>query len=58
MIEPETAFADLDDNMDLAEDFLKYCINYCAENYKNDIEFLNERLQNEEKNLKKKSDQK
>ena len=53
MIEPETAFADLDDNMDLAEDFLKYCINYCAENYKNDIEFLNERLQNEEKNLKK-----
>lgn len=53
MIEPETAFADLDDNMDLAEDFLKYCINYCVENYKNDIEFLNERLQNEEKNLKK-----
>ena len=53
MIEPETAFADLDDNMDLAEDFLKYCINYCAKNYKDDIEFLNQRLQNEEKNLKK-----
>lgn len=53
MIEPETAFADLDDNMDLAEDFLKYCINYCAKNYKDDIEFLNQRLENEEKNLKK-----
>ena len=53
MIEPETAFADLDDNMDLAEDFLKYCINYCAKNYKDDIEFLNRRLENEEKNLKK-----
>ena len=53
MIEPETAFADLDDNMDLAEDFLKYCINYCAKNYKDDIKFLNQRLQNEEKNLKK-----
>ena len=53
MIEPETAFADLDDNMDLAEDFLKYCINYCAKNYKNDINFLNQRLQNEEQNLKK-----
>jgi asparaginyl-tRNA synthetase len=53
MIEPETAFADLDDNMDLAEDFLKYCINYCVENYNDDIEFLNQRLLNEEKNLKK-----
>ncbi len=53
MIEPETAFADLDDNMDLAEDFLKYCISYCAEKYKDDIEFLNQRLLNEEKNLKK-----
>jgi asparaginyl-tRNA synthetase len=53
MIEPETAFADLDDNMDLAEDFLKYCISYCVENYKDDIEFLNQRLLNEEKNLKK-----
>ena len=53
MIEPEMAFFDLNDNMDLAEDFLKYCINYCAKNYKDDIEFLNQRLQNEEKNLKK-----
>jgi asparaginyl-tRNA synthetase len=53
MIEPETAFADLDDNMDLAEDFLKYSISYCVENYKDDIEFLNQRLLNEEKNLKK-----
>jgi len=53
MIEPETAFADLDDNMDLAEDFLKYSISYCVKNYKDEIEFLNQRLLNEEKNLKK-----
>lgn len=53
MIEPETAFADLDDNMNLAEDFLKYCINYCSSNYKDDIEFLSKRLDDEEKHLKK-----
>jgi len=53
MIEPETAFADLDDNMDLAEDFLKYCINYCIINYKDDIDFLSKRLEEDEKNLKK-----
>jgi len=53
MIEPETAFADLNDNMDLAEDFLKYCIRYCLENYKGDLDFLNSRLEKEEKNLKK-----
>jgi len=53
MIEPETAFADLDDNMNLAEDFLKYCINYCSNNYKDDINFLSKRLEEEEKNLKK-----
>ncbi|MBT7895468.1 MAG: asparagine--tRNA ligase [Flavobacteriales bacterium] len=53
MIEPETAFADLNDNMDLAEDFLKYCITYCMEKYKDDLNFLNHRLEEEEKNLKK-----
>lgn len=53
MIEPETAFADLNDNIDLAEDFLKYCIKYCLEHNKDDLNFLNERLENEEKNLKK-----
>lgn len=53
MIEPETAFADLNDNMDLAEDFLKYCIKYCIENYEDDLDFLNHRLEEEEKNLKK-----
>ena len=53
MIEPETAFADLNDNMDLAEEFLKYCIKYCLENYKDDLDFLNQRLDAEEKGLKK-----
>ena len=53
MIEPETAFADLDDNMNMAEDFLKYCIKYCMQNYEDDLAFLNQRLENEEKNLKK-----
>jgi len=41
MIEPEMAFYDLDDNMDLAEDFLKYLINYALENCREDLEFLN-----------------
>jgi asparaginyl-tRNA synthetase len=41
MIEPEMAFYDLNDNMDLAEDFLKYLINYALENCLEDLEFLN-----------------
>lgn len=41
MIEPEMAFYDLDDNMDLAEDFLKNLISYALENCKDDLEFLN-----------------
>jgi asparaginyl-tRNA synthetase len=41
MIEPEMAFYDLTDNMDLAEDFLKYLIRYALENCKDDLEFLN-----------------
>ncbi len=40
MIEPEVAFYDINDNMDLAEDFLKYVIGYALEHCKDDIEFL------------------
>ncbi len=40
MIEPEVAFNDITDNMDLAEDFLKYCINYALDNCKDDLNFL------------------
>ncbi|MGI6572986.1 MAG: asparagine--tRNA ligase [Fermentimonas sp.] len=40
MIEPEVAFNDNNDNMDLAEDFLKYLIRYALEHCKDDIEFL------------------
>lgn len=54
MIEPEIAFADLNDNMELAEDMMKYIIKYVMENAKKEMEFfnkfidkgLNERLQN------------
>ena len=53
MIEPEVAFADLKENIDLAEKMLKYCINYCLENNKLDLEFLEMRLKNEESQLKK-----
>jgi asparaginyl-tRNA synthetase len=49
MIEPEVAFNDLDANMDLAEDFIKYVVNYAIENCKDDLEFLEERLLQEEK---------
>ncbi|MBN2863173.1 MAG: asparagine--tRNA ligase, partial [Bacteroidales bacterium] len=41
MIEPEMAFYDLTDNMDLAEDFLKYLIGYALENCREDLDFLN-----------------
>ncbi len=40
MIEPEMAFYDITDNMDLAEDFIKYCINYALTNCMDDLEFL------------------
>jgi len=49
MIEPEVAFADLEDNMQLAEDLMKYVINYALTNCKEEIEFLNNRLLEEEK---------
>ena len=42
MIEPEMAFYDITDNMDLAEEFVKYCIKYMLDNCRSDIEFLNE----------------
>ena len=41
MIEPEMAFYELEDNMELAEDFLKYLISYALENCREDIEFMN-----------------
>jgi len=40
MIEPEMSFYDITDNMDLAEEFLKYCIRYALDNCADDIEFL------------------
>ena len=49
MIEPEVAFADIQDNMDLAEDMLKYLVSYALENCAEDLEFLEQRLINEEK---------
>ncbi len=52
MIEPEMAFYDLNDNMDLAEEFTKYLLNYALENCREDLEFLSQRLQEEEKNKK------
>ena len=49
MIEPEVAFMDLAGNMDLAEDFLKFVISYILTNNKEDLDFLDKRLQDEEK---------
>jgi asparaginyl-tRNA synthetase len=49
MIEPEMAFYDLEDNMNLAEEFIKYIIKYALENNKDDLEFLSQRLADEEK---------
>lgn len=48
MIEPEVAFNDIHDNADLAEDLLKYIIKYTLDNNREDLEFLAERLKNEE----------
>ena len=49
MVEPEVAFNDLEDNMTLAEEFIKYVIKYAMENNKEDMEFLSLRLDEEEK---------
>ena len=44
MVEPEVAFIDLDDLMDLEEDFIKYCIRWALDNCKDDLEFLNKMI--------------
>ncbi len=49
MIEPEMAFYDLEDNMNLAEAFIKYIIRYAMDNNREDLEFLAQRLADEEK---------
>ena len=49
MIEPEVAFMDLDGNMDLAEDFMKSVLGYVLEHNREDLEFLEKRLIDEEK---------
>ncbi len=49
MIEPEVAFNDLNDNMDLAEDFIKYVVNYTVQKCGDDLKFLEGRLLEEEK---------
>ena len=47
MIEPEMAFYDIKDNMDLAEEFIKYLVKYALDNCYDDIKFLNDRYDNE-----------
>ena len=49
MIEPEMAFYELQDNMDLAEELLKYLVKYAIDNCSDELEFLNSRLLEEEK---------
>jgi asparaginyl-tRNA synthetase len=49
MVEPEVAFNDLKDNMDLAEEFIQYVIRYALDNNRDDLEFLAQRLIEEEK---------
>lgn len=44
MIEPEVAFNDINDNMDLAEDFIKYCVQWALDNCQDDLEFLNKMI--------------
>ena len=44
MIEPEVAFNDIVDNMDLAEEFIKYCVTWALEKCKDDVEFLNKMI--------------
>ncbi len=51
MIEPEMAFYDIEDNMNLAESFIKYLIAYVMEHNREDLEFLSQRLAEEEKQL-------
>jgi asparaginyl-tRNA synthetase len=51
MIEPEMAFHDIEDNMNLAEEFIKYLIRFAMDNNREDLEFLGQRLAEEEKQL-------
>lgn len=51
MIEPEMAFSDIEDNQDLAEEFIQYLIRYVMEHNEADLKFLDERLKEEEKSL-------
>ena len=44
MIEPEVAFIDKDELMDLEEDFIKYCVKWALDNCKDDLEFLNKMI--------------
>ena len=44
MIEPEVAFNDITDNMDLAEDFIKYCVQWALDNCQDDLAFLNKMI--------------
>lgn len=56
MIEPEIAFADLEEDMDLAEKFIKYLLQYALDNCMDDLQFLSKRLEDSEKG--KKADEK
>ena len=47
MIEPEIAFYDINDNMDLAEEFIKYCVKWALDNCRDDLEFLNNMMDKE-----------
>jgi asparaginyl-tRNA synthetase len=51
MIEPEVAFADIEDNQNLAEEFIQYIIRYAMEHNADDLKFLDDRLKEEEKSL-------
>src|ERR1700761_4648257 len=51
MVEPEMAFCDIEDNMNLAEAFMKYIIRYAMDHNREDLEFLTQRLAEEEKQL-------
>ncbi len=52
MIEPEMAFYDINDNMDLAEEMLKYLVRFALDNCREDLDFLAKRLEDEEKTKK------
>ena len=47
MVEPEVAFYEIEDNMNLAEDFIKYCVKYALDNCMDDLKFLNDMFDKE-----------